>query len=240
MDRDFLAWLVDISTVIVGVVTAVALGLTVLALRSERRRHEAVMGAEHARHEEAWRRQLALDHHARIYEAAAEMITAMTAFSRRAEARVQARGSASIDHGFASDADEATDFMYAAFLDSRGGPVTAIVESLDSANSARHRLYFLIPNSGDGQTLLNDLIVIEHVLAAVRPAPGHDSGRGDLGSVLDSFGVRQAVENLVSTERLTPGDPMARLRFVRDLGDRYFLGRIGRFVEPPPLARLST
>lgn len=202
MDRDFLAWLVDISTVIVGVVTAVALALTVVALRSERRRHDAVMVAEHARHEEAWRRQLALDHHARIYEAAAEMITAMTAFTRRAEARVQARGLASIDHGFAPDTDETSDLRYAAFLDSRGGPVAAIVECLDSANSARHRLYFLIPAGGDGHTLLNDLIVIEHVLAAVRPEPGHDSGRGDLGSLLDSFGVRQAVENLVGTEQV--------------------------------------
>jgi hypothetical protein len=259
--RDFLASLVDWATVMVGVATVVTLAITLWAQRSqriqheaalrterenheavlaaERERHETVLRIERERHEEAWRRQIAIDHHARIYEAAAELITAITAFTRRAEARVQARGSAHIDHGFSADADETTDFEYAAFLDSRGASVADIVACLDSASSARHRLYFLIPGGDGGQTLLTDLIVIEQVLATVRPERGYDSGRGDPGSVLDSHGVREAVENLVSTERLGPDKPTARLRFVRELGERYFLGRIGRFVPPPPLAPSS-
>lgn len=227
MERDLLAWVVDIATVVVGAAALGALCFNLHNMRAERRRWD-----------EAWGRQVALDQHARIYEAAAALIAAVTAFSRKAETRVSARKSAMINHGYELQTDETNDPMFAAMLDRLGGPLASVIDALDSATSARHRLYFLIPAGGDGQKLLNDLILIGETLTAVRPQPGNDGGKGHLVAILDGTGLRADVEMLVSTDSLGLEDPIGRLTFVRELVERYFVGRIGRFVEPPPLARL--
>lgn len=227
-NRDGLEWAVDISTVVVGAATVVTLAVGIWALRRDRK--------EHAR---AWSRQIALDHHARIYEAAAELTTVIVRFCRRASDRTQARGTARVDLGYTADGDESVDLDYARALDRIGGPPAAVVEAHDEVLAAIERLWFLIPSTGDGQHLLNDLVLLRQVHEAMRPTIGTEAGKGDLTSTIDASGLRFHVEMSVDLDHLAVDEPMGRIKFLRDLATRYMSGRIGRFVQPPPLADLD-
>lgn len=223
-ERDFWAWAVDISTVIVGIGAVAALLVSAWSLRVERRRKE-----------EAWRRQIALDHHARIYEASASLLQRTTSWAALARARIQARGSAEVDHSYSSTtSDESVDLEYARILDTLGATRETINTALSDAVRSLDHLYFLIGRDGDGERLLTDLLLLSNVFETVRPQMGKDAGSGDLTSVVRDSGVCDDVELLVSLEDLW--QPMERVRCVEQLVTRYFRGRVGRFVPPPPLA----
>lgn len=224
MDRDFWAWAVDISTVIVGIGAVAALLVSGWGLRGERQRAE-----------KAWRRQITLDHHARIYDAAATLLQRTSSWAVVARDRIQARGSAEVDFGYTSIAsDESVDLEYAQLLDALGATRETIDVALSDAVRSLDHLYFLIGRSGDGERLLTDLVVLGNAFEAVRPQLGKDVGSGDLASVIRDSGVCDDIELLVSLEDLW--QPMARVRCTEQLVTRYFRGRVGQFVPPPPLA----
>lgn len=218
MERDTLDLLVDLATVVIGATAVVAIGFSLYALRVERERSE-----------QAWRRQVALDHHARIYEAASALIAAVSTFTRLAEAATATPVQGvtvqpSISDSLAHDQ-----------------PVEFLADSLGTAMKALHHLYFLIPGGKDQdacQLLLIDLLVIREALTAVAPQRDYYAGTGDLVALLDGHSIRQQVELLVDTESLGPEHPTKRLRFLRELLERYFRGRIGKFVPPPPISEV--
>jgi hypothetical protein len=144
--RDLLAWLVDVSTVVVGIAAMAAFGLSVRALRNEGRRQER-----------SWTRQLILDHNARVQEAAADAIRAVSVFIRAAERRVQARATAEVDHGYQRDTDETVELEYAALVDRLGGSRREVLEAHDEAILSLDRLWFLIPSRPPGDRLLKDI-----------------------------------------------------------------------------------
>lgn len=212
MDRDVLAWLVDISTVVVGIGAVGAVVFSVNALKSERQRSERT-----------WHQQIALEHHARIYEASASLIAAGVAFTRDAESLVVSqRGQ--------------EDSYVPGQLDKE----VAVLAAYDRAISALNYLYFLIPGGAHGEDILKDLLLVAESLAAVRPRSHRLAGDADLNSMLDGTGLRNEVEMLVDTDSLHPDDPVGRVRFVREILERYLRGRIALFVPPPPLATLSS
>ena len=228
MKRDLLAWLVDIATVVVGGSAVGALIFTAVALSRDERRYT-----------QAWQRQIALDHHARIYEAAAEVLWSFTVFARSAEARVQAHGTAVVDYGYSEDSDETVDLKYRELLDSFGGPISGVHAAHDEAKVALDRLWFLIPREGAGEVLLLDLRLLDIVLDAVRPSMTWRPGMADLNELVRASNLEAAIQQLVSTDDLGPDHPMKRLTFTRLLATRYLRARIARFVPPPPLASIE-
>jgi hypothetical protein len=120
MNRDF--W-VDISTIVVGIAAIAAFAFSAWAATAERRRVE-----------QSWRRQVALDHHARIYEAAASLLQRTSSWAALAQSRIQARGKAEVDYGYVGDAaDESVPGDYAELLDRLGASRAAIDASLSAA-----------------------------------------------------------------------------------------------------------
>jgi hypothetical protein len=222
--RDLLAWLVDVSTIVVGVAAAVALVVTVRASGKEREWNEL-----------AWQRQVALDHHARIYGATARAIESVVTFTRQAEARVQARGTAMVDQGYAEDADETIDPQYAAILDGLGGTLSHAQRAHDRALADLDALWFFISPSGDGERLLADLHLVRQAVEAVRPDWGHDAGRGGLYQLVADSGMQDAVELHVGFEATDEERPMARLEFARAMAATYLRAEVGRYVPPPDL-----
>jgi hypothetical protein len=82
--------------------------------------------------------------------------------------------------------------------------------------------------------LLTDLMLLGSAFDAVRPQLGKDAGAGDLASAIRGSPVCEEVELLVSLDNLW--QPMERVRCAEHLVTRYFRGRVGQFVSPPPLA----
>ncbi|MGH3849936.1 MAG: hypothetical protein ACRDRT_09580, partial [Pseudonocardiaceae bacterium] len=205
VERDLVAWVVDVSTVIVGIAAVSALWFSVHVLKLERRQSER-----------SWQQQIALEHHARIYEAASSLIAAGVAFTRHAESHVETQA--------------VPDRPAGSWAHISQGEGQYTLPEYDRVNSALHHLYFLLPSEGNGQKLLNDLVLLGDTLASIRPTPDHPAGVGDLDSVLEATGLRDEVEMLVETESLATEYPAERLRYVRELFERYFRGRIGQFV----------
>lgn len=231
--RDALSWWVDVSTIAVGIVAVGALILSAVAVRSEGNRSS-----------EGWMRQIALDHHARVYDAAARLIQHTGRWASLAIQRVQARGAASIDYGYGSGADESVDDesvdpQYAQLLDTLGTTRSAIADALAEAVYSLDLLYLLISRDGDGQKLLADLILLRQAFDCVRPTTGSEVGNGDLVATIHGSGLQHDVEMLISLEHLGPDRPVERIRCVEALVSMYFRGRIGRFVPPPPLSAIG-
>lgn len=195
----------------------------------------ATARAEGERSRKAWSQQVLLDHHARIYEAAANLIERTGHWASLARARTEARFAAALD-GYGADADETVDPEYAEVLDTVGAPRQTVQNALADASRALDSLYFLIGRDGHGARLLDDLILLGNVFRGVHPEVGSDSGTGDLVAAVSDSGLRDDVEMLVSLDSLDRSRPAERIQFVEGLVYRYFRGRIGRFVPPPPLA----
>ncbi|MHB8467733.1 MAG: hypothetical protein ACYDD7_23200, partial [Acidimicrobiales bacterium] len=208
--RDLLTTLTDVATVAVGIAAIIALLMSAYTIRVERARIAEAGERERARADEAWNRQLILDHHARIYAATADVMMAVTRI--------------------AVVLDKVPD-----------GNLNAVVAEFDSlspeARNAIDRLWFLLPATGDGRRLLEDLELLRNLIGAMAPeSVTHPAGVGDIEHILEESGLRDDIHGLVSTDSLGPDSPERRMAFLVDYALKYLRSEIGRYVQPPPLA----
>lgn len=235
MDRDAVQWAVDLSTVAVGLTAAWALWLSARERRAASTQLDQTLRAQEARFRETLAHQTLLDHHARIYEATTEVVRAVTVYTRRAEARVLARGRAMAETAWESGGDESIDPAFARILDAAAS-LEDVYAAYDEALQRLAYLWFLVSPEGAGRALLTDIELVRQGVEAVRPYVAHDAGSGNLEALVEESGLDESPMNTVVLDVPRPWGAMTRLRVVRDLAANHLRYRVGEHVPAPPIA----